>query len=232
MKETRFCLLIITLLLLSFFGASLAYADNNSNDRTLLENVLSGMMGSIGGSIIGQNCKPVATTDFHGTVCSYPDKETRRGIWVNENGGVFSGEAAIYTSPDKSQHVYKSGRFMSSTFDGLLKYEEVKDASGRMGIKERKIGRERMTDGGVFDGDITFYKNIDNSQGVIKGGRLITPTFDGTLTYEESRDASGRVASREIKNGLWRVSPTLILKGPVTTYVNSLGNYTVVDERK
>jgi hypothetical protein len=59
----------------------------------------------------------------------------------------------------------------------------------------------------------------------------VTATFDGTIQYDEYKDSYGKVASKEIVTGMWRISPKLKLNGSITTTLNPDGNYTVVDNR-
>jgi hypothetical protein len=138
--KSKFWLLVITPVIL-FFGFSYVYAA----------------------------CTSVATTDFHGQVCSDPGRETRTGIWVNEDGGTFSGTAVIYTNSDNSQSLTKQGKLISSTFDGTLQYDESKDIAGKVASREIKTGKWRNSRIIILKGTITTYCNPDGTYSIVDG---------------------------------------------------------------
>jgi len=273
--KTKFWLLVITPAIL-LLGVSLAYAA----------------------------CESVATADFQGQVCTEPGKETRNGIWLNEDGGTFSGNVVIATvsrPQEQSTQITKNGVLATPTFNGRLEYAKTShwmagNVSGD--INETRTGKERLADGGVFAGSIKTYKQYHGHADstvrfarleLTKKGTLATPTFDGTLEYVEMSVGPGDfVQSSEVKTGKesladggifegsifkqrfyggvvlfvkqgtlttptfsgklvhvesgdtyretitgkWRVSPTLILNGTITTVRNANGTYTVTDNRK
>jgi len=67
--------------------------------------------------------------------------------------------------------------------------------------RETREGKWLNVDGGVFEGRATLDRNPDNSQRLSREGRLITSVFGGRLTYEEMKDAAGKISSRELIEG-------------------------------
>lgn len=174
------------------------------------------------GSFSTTECLEVVTTDFQGTVCTAPDREERAGQWLNVDSGAFKGKAKVYKDSRQTQILTKQGDLTTPTFQGTLRYEEVKTADGKISTKERLEGKERLTDGGIFEGYIETWINPrlpgfypgGGGERRIKGGKLTTPTFEGTLKYgEERKGLDKKVESKERLEGIWRVTPTLKLGG-------------------
>ena len=180
-------------------------------------------------------CPQVTTTDFQGQVCSDSSKEYRTGQWIEEEGGVFIGNASVEKYTDgKPKILIRDGNLTTSNFQGKLRYQESKDSAGKLNWSgETLLGTEKLPDG-VFEGNKTISKNQygPNLTYIIRDGNLTTSNFQGKLRYQESRDSIGTLNwYAETLDGIWRVTPSTTLHGNLTTTRNATGGYIVTDNR-
>ncbi len=86
----------------------------------------------------------------------------------------------------------------------------------------------------MFEGNKTLERtpgNIDYIQKLTKNGKLTTPTFQGTLTYDERIKQNGSIDSYETLEGKWLITPTLKLLGNITIERSRNGQVVVQDNR-
>jgi len=179
--------------------------------------------------------EPVTTTDFQGDVkveqAGDMTKETRIGKWQYGAGGILEGEAVLDVA-GSDYTLTKRGTLESSAFQGEITIDE----SVNQGVSLRKEslkGREILTDGGIFEGEIVKENETRGDykkDSLVKTGKLVSAAFQGDLALDEYSDPK-RSLRKQSLNGTWYVSPDLVLSGDMVITTDN-GVVSVVDGRK
>jgi uncharacterized protein YhfF len=178
-------------------------------------------------------CPQVSTTEFQGQVCTDATREYRTGQWIEEEGGVFIGNASIEKYTDgKPKILIRDGRLATSEYQGKLNHREDWDSAGKVTFYGETLnGAEKLSDG-IFEGNKTTTKDSIGKQTIKRDGKLVTSNFQGKLIFQEDRDSTGNVTFYgELLNGIEKLNDG-VFEGNTTTARYSIGNQTIIKDGK
>ncbi|OGX17285.1 MAG: hypothetical protein A2105_04775 [Omnitrophica WOR_2 bacterium GWF2_63_9] len=89
---------------------------------------------------------------------------------------------------------------------------------------ENWIGRWLIDEAGTFEGTVRTVNNLDDSQQVIRSGRLVTYRYDGSVFQTEWKSANGLRSSNKTFQGQERLSDGT-LDGTITQYMSIAGTH-------